>query len=680
MKRFIIISLLAAITIPAAACMWFDTYNSYLFSPYDPHEFRSRVEQTCDDNWKAYLGSNEEYYWFDADEAIATARRKKDLLMVSYIQNLQKYLQCSDEKRQEQWDYPTKEQLAKRRQTLQAVRTYAQSKLTTRLRSQHALLVMRCNMLLGEHAQNVTFWNTTGSKMIESVYRDMMRNIYAGALCKTGSEAVGAKVFAEQGDWESLMTLYYKRRSYAAIRQEYLHEPDSPVLPFLLKDFVSNAQEAIDADGDEYAIGGKLFIRDITRQEAMQMCQLCRQVVSEGKTPVPVMWQSAKAWLEYLFGNRQQGVSDIKAAMSLDGTERMKDNARVLHFYITASQMKDGTALDNYVAEEMQWINTKVKDDDFFSRAQARIAHQILMERYKSQPVRLLAIEKVASCPEYVDCIDTIRVESLLKYLAYMKTSPTNALDTYLKNGLKSIPEDEDYEATLNDLVGTKYLRLCQWSEAVAWLQKVPTTFYNKRGYAAYAAKRQWTVEPWIKRQWVADELVYGDTKWQLKTNPKLAFARDMMQLEGNEKVLTGKALQQCYYDQAVRYAQAHFTGDCWFLMRDGKSVGDTLRSNETDLAARAVSLLRKASGTVDFNLKERSLFALSYGYLNPTLWFEEEWDSSVSDVVRQPRRQSTQWRAFATLAALEQQNATRTSGYVSRCDEYRQFLNHYRR
>ena len=680
MKRFIIISLLAAITIPAAACMWFDTYNSYLFSPYDPHEFRSRVEQTCDNNWKAYLGSDKEYYWFDADEAIATARRKKDLLMVGYIQNLQKYLKCSDEKRQEQWDYPTKEQLAKRRQTLLAVRSYAQSKLTTRLRSQHALLVMRCNMLLGEHAQNVTFWNTTGSKMIESVYRDMMRNIYAGALCKTGSEAVGVKVFAEQGDWESLMTLYYKRRSYAAIRQEYLREPDSPVLPFLLKDFVSNAQEAIDAAGDEYAIGGKLFIRDITRQEAQQMCQLCRQVVSEGKTPVPVMWQSAKAWLEYLFGSRQQSVSDIKAAMGLDGTERMKDNARVLRFYITASQMRNGKAMDDYVAEEMQWLDTKVKDDDFFSRAQARIAHQILMERYKSQPARLLAIEKVANCTEYTTCIDTIKVESLLKYIAYMEAPAQNTLDKYLKKGLKNLTQEEDCLSAINDLVGTKYLRLCQWDKAATWLQKVPATFYNKQGYAAYAAKRQWTIEPWIKRQWVADELVYGHTKWKLKTNPKLDFACDMMQLEVNEKILTGKALLQCYYDQAVRYAQAHYTGDCWFLMRNGKSVGDTLRSNETDLAARAVSLLRKASETVDFNLKERSLFALSYGYLNPSLWYEEEWDGNAATIVRKPRRQSSQWRAFTTLAAFEQQNATRTSGYVSRCDEYRQFLKHYRK
>jgi hypothetical protein len=113
MKRFITISLLAALWLPTMACLWIQTNNSYLFSPLDKQEFRRRVETTCNDNWKAYLQSDKEYYWFDADEAVKTARSKNDLLMVSYIQNLQKYLACAEEKQQERWEYPTKEELDK---------------------------------------------------------------------------------------------------------------------------------------------------------------------------------------------------------------------------------------------------------------------------------------------------------------------------------------------------------------------------------------------------------------------------------------------------------------------------------------------------------------------------------------------------------------------------------------
>ena len=70
----------------------------------------------------------------------------------------------------------------------------------------------------------------------------MMKNIYAGALYKTGRSAEAGELFAEMGDYNSLMTQYYKKRSFAAIRQEYLSNPNAKVLPFLLQDFVNNAQ------------------------------------------------------------------------------------------------------------------------------------------------------------------------------------------------------------------------------------------------------------------------------------------------------------------------------------------------------------------------------------------------------------------------------------------------------
>lgn len=663
MKRFIAISLLAALTLPSLACAWFDTGNYYLFSPYDMTEFRERTNETMMNNWKTYLGISGDYDWFDADGAIKIARQKGDQLMVSYIQQLQKYLACADQKRQEQWDYPTKQQLAERRQTLLAVRTYAQGKLQTRLRSQHALLFMRCNMMLERHQENVQFWEQTASKYIESVYRDMMQNIYAGALLHTGNDVEAARIFAEQGDWESLMTQYYKRRSCAAIRQEYQRDPASPVLPFLLKDFVNNAQEAVDVQGDGMAFG-KLFIRNIQRQEALQMCELATQVVREGKSPVPVMWQNAKAWLEYMFGKQKQGVADILAAEKLEGTERMKDNTRILTFYMTAADRQD-----DYIAGELEWLTSKSEYGNIYYAALQRTTRQVLEPRYAKRPVELMALLNILRDYEFLCYIDTTKAETLQRYVDYARTPAATALDRFLKPRQR-VPSQH----TLNDLLGTKHLRLCQWDEAVKWLSQVPLSYYNDKGYAVYAYHRRYDVEPWMKRQWLKEGLEYGDQKWQLKSNPKIDFAREMKRLEDEQNVLTGMALQQCYYDQAVRYAQAHFAGDCWFLMRDGKSLGDTVRCNETDLAARAVSLLRKASQTTDFSLKERSLFALSYVYLHPSPWYSMEWDNSLSDTHRVLHPQSSQYKAFAALTVLEKQNATQTSSYVSRCDEYKQF------
>ena len=88
MKKFIIISLLTAITLPSFACAWGEPENPYLFSMYVQDNFKTRVERICNDNWKAYLGSTEEYFWFNADEVIKAAQQKGDSLMLSYIQNL----------------------------------------------------------------------------------------------------------------------------------------------------------------------------------------------------------------------------------------------------------------------------------------------------------------------------------------------------------------------------------------------------------------------------------------------------------------------------------------------------------------------------------------------------------------------------------------------------------------
>ena len=353
-------------TLPMLACGWYGTDNYYLFSPYKSHNFRSRVDNICKDNWKAYLGSTEEYFWFNPEEVTKAARQKGDALMVSYIENLQKYLDCVDieQRKQYEWNYPTKADIDGQKRNLQAVRTYAFSKIKTKLRSQHALLYMRCNMMLGRHQDNITFWEQTATNFIETVYKDMMKNIYAGALYKTNRAAEAAELFAEMDDDESLMTMFYKKRSYLAISQHYKQNPTSKVLPWLMTDFVNNAQEAADAanDGGGGSIG-KQFIRDINKQESWQMQQFCEMVVREGKTDCPIMWKMAKAWLEFLSGNTKDATKDIFDAIKLEGTDRMKDNARVIMLYITASQAKQGEAFDDYLADELEWLKKKGDED-----------------------------------------------------------------------------------------------------------------------------------------------------------------------------------------------------------------------------------------------------------------------------------------------------------------------------
>ena len=674
MKRFIITNLLAVITLPMLACAGGWTTNYYLFSVYENEDFSNRMDEITRNNWKTYLGlADDQYYWFRADDIIKAAQAKNDALMVSYVQNLDKYLDCARQVSDETWEYPTKEELAKRKLALQSVQTYAQSKLKTRLRSQHALLYMRCNMLLGQHQQNITFWEQTASQYIETVYKDLMKNIYAGALYKTGQVDKAGELFAEMGDYTSLMTIYYKKRSFAAIRQEYLKNPNAKVLPFLLQDFVNNAQEADDVNNpNAEGLGGKLFIRDLSKAEVLQMRDFCEQVLKEGKTETPVLWKSAKAWLEYMFGSKQQALADITEATTLAGTQRMQDDARVLRLYINSALASQSDDFDSWLQGELTWLSQKINDDYFFQNARGRIVQQTLKNRYVNDPVKEVGLLNATGSYLYSDYIDTMKVENLEKFYFFTLKTPKTSFERYLKDHLNK----QDY--VLEDLIGTKYMRLCQWDKAMQWLENIPTSFYEGKGYAVYAANRRYNLGPWIKRQWLNNEALYGDNNYKFSQNPKLKFSREMQKMEGELSVLSGEKLKEQYYELAVRYAQASFTGDCWWLMRDGKSVMDTVRVNEVDLAAKAASFLQKAGDPKEFLLKEKVLFARAYVYMNPTPWYDSVWNNETYEYDHIPNPKSAQYKAFITFADFAKKHASELSGYVTRCDEYSTFMKDY--
>jgi hypothetical protein len=680
MKRFIITNLLTAIATVMMACAWEDTHNYYLFSVYEQQEFSTRCYDLTMQNWRSYLGSDIDFSYYDADVILAEARRRGDKLMESYVRQLERYMKIAQEVQQDRWDYPTKAQLASRKAQLLAIKSYALGKLKTRLRSQHALLYMRCNMMLGLHSENVRFWEQTASRYIDTVYKEMMKNIYAGALLHTGQNDRAGMMFAEMGDWESLMTQYYDRRSCAAIRAEYERDANSSVLPFLLQDYVNNAQEAVDAANQEWYREGKLYVRNIQESEAMQMCELARQVVSQGKTRSPQMWQSAKAWLEFLFGRQQQAKADIDVACQLAGTPRMNDNARVLRLYINSVLSPIEELIGDYLPTELSWLLGRVDEfgfyshDHFYMNALDRTVIQVLADKFTKagcyEEAAALYQCNILSSEYYNAYIDTLSVDRLQTFINYAHSKPETALDSVL------IPRLSIDDEMLNDLVGTKYMRLGRWDEALAWLDKVPLNYYKEKGYAPYAALRTWTVEPWLKRQWLTEAEAYGEEKVSLSANPKSLFAREMLRMESALTLLEGESRCLQCYDLAVRYAQAHFTGDCWYLMRDGKSVMDTVRVNEIDLGARALSLLTETARSTKADIRERALFAQCYAglYDESNRWCAWDWDSKVMDMVRLVDPLSDQYKAFLKLADFEAQNQLAPSSYVSRCDEFRQF------
>lgn len=256
MKRFIIVSLLLMSVGRSLACVSEKpTYNYYLMC-VEPTQQQTESKQlkAINDFWKQYTNGRVDGYVDGWDRKTNTdaptfimklARQKKDYEMVRYLGWLNKYLKISRDLG-DTWEYPTRKQLLQRRQGLTQMLAAAKAYRGHRLLAQYRLLAMRANMLLGYNTQNISYWKATASRMPQSVYRDMMENIYARALLKTGKQRDALEIYARQNDQQSMRWCVRHYRNLSGIKAIYARDANSRVLPYLVQDFVNNVQETQD--------------------------------------------------------------------------------------------------------------------------------------------------------------------------------------------------------------------------------------------------------------------------------------------------------------------------------------------------------------------------------------------------------------------------------------------------
>ena len=309
MKRLLVISIMALmLSVEGFACAGMGTHNYYLFSVFNREKMgQSLFTERLDAFWKNYTnGLVDEWRWHDK-EIYAYAQQKGDKDMVVYLDELKKYLDISDQM-QETWDYPTKEQLAERKQTLQNMIVKADAHRNGKMGVQWRLLRMRANMVLGKHQDNLTYWHNVASQLSPSVYKDMMQNIYAGALMNTGNRIEACNEFARQGDMLSMKWGMRNYRNIAGIKTIYAENPNMAVLSYLVQDFVNNAQETLDSytkdeKGEMIPVDDEWMrmvdARVASKQDVDEFIGFAQKVLKEKKTDSPALWKAAIGELQY---------------------------------------------------------------------------------------------------------------------------------------------------------------------------------------------------------------------------------------------------------------------------------------------------------------------------------------------------------------------------------------------
>ena len=707
MKRFSIISLLLLCTSAAFSCaIEGNSFNHYLFSVFPREQMGNIFRARVDSFWVAYTnGEIETYSIYNGDEVLEFAKRKGDSEMAAYVEWLNKYLELSNDMK-ESWDYPTKEELSKRKVILKEIGDAAKAYTGNRLRPQYALLQMRSNLLLGLNMENKRFWEQTASKMPHSVYRDMMLNIYAGSLLRLGQRQKACEIYAMQEDMQSIKWCTMKYRNLAGIKAVYKENPQSPTLRWLIQDFINNLQETYDQSEDREMIE-YVGAKPVYEKDAKEFIRFAKEVLSSEESNEPCLWESAIGCIHLLLGDNESALIELSAAMSLAGTARMHDNARAIHAIAMANAMPIGEKLSRFITNELLWLDQKSKEErnyrdiyeNHYTDIKERLIYHSLIVKYMQNnrfevATAFMGMIEDDSLPYeywnprsqnfsgyeyagnsdystlYFDRLDSLSADQLIQYYSFLQSNPEDVLESFL---VKRVYNDSIYYF---DLIGTKLIAEGRFDEAVPYLEKVPLTFLNRQNICRYMALRDFRVPRWERHQIVGSDYDSME-RVQLTDNPKLKFCREMLALQ-SQYLLAGSddIRQNLAYQLAVRYYQASYLGDCWYLTHYGSLNDFSGRMNEKDYVVAAVDYLQQSSQSEDFTTKMWSFYALAFIETDP--WCDSNWcydeETESYETVYLPHFFSRQYSAYRQLSEFVDSHAGIIPPFISHCDVLRDF------
>lgn len=721
----------AAFSTHSNACVSeYSDHNYYMFSVFNRDQTSPAYLYDIASYWQKYAGNtssvNLSFYRWNKEDILKVAKHKKDAGMLSYLGSLNAYLDACEKLNPNAWNYASKQERLLIQQSLTRLNNASKIYKGTQLKSQYALLRMRTNMMKGFHQQNITYWNAIASRLPKSPWREAMRNIYARALWKTGKHHQALEIYAEQGDMASIRVLARNYRNLAGILSIYFKNPNSAMLTYLVQDFVNNCQQTIDSRNQNpinkewiEEIGAKV----IYQKEALSFITFANKVIAEDKTQNPCLWRSATAMLHYLYGYQQEAWKESTEAITLDGTQRMKDNARAIRLLVSTRNVQVDSDYPQYLVGEFKWLNEMAKgessrtkgenpkNDDFtnpdihYVEVKERVAYRALYNRFKTMADKAKKedrqeagrnyesmatamygmmdaymrtfykdqqdeeyISRYLYSSEYAFRLDSLSAQQLADYYRFITSSHQDAFEQYV---CQSLYRNADF---FKDMIGTKYLAEGNFGEAARWQKDVSLDFINNQAISFYAEKRSYAVPYWFKHQKVNDSDMWSiqGSYAHLKENPKWKFCQEMNQLIGQYNVTReGESREKLAYELATRYYQASCYGDCWYLTHYGKSVADSARTGEADFAAIAQDYLKISKQSNNLTLRYHSLYALSSIGIDP--WFKITFDANWKEQkLLQP--QSAQYQAMMEWSKFCHQHPEIVDQYTTRCDVLKQF------
>ena len=588
MKRFLLISLLmlAAVTSAFACCAPFVT-RYYIYYTPEHESWTDRRDKALAAEWSQLLRTpvtvenvtelDWQYKWKKDDPKKKTDNPILDICFdgrhVALLEYLEFLNDCNKELRfsYDEWDYPSKEQIARHEANLRSYASIAAERTKGKFGSQYRLMQMRCAFALKDYPQCERLWNAAPKS--SSVFTEMMRNLYAGVLYRTGRKTEAYAIYTDMGDTESALWCAMKTGDLNNIREFYNQDPNSAVIPYLIPELCANVQETVDAVTDPSGWVDSAGFRKISPEGAEEFITFALKAADNPAVTAPRMWLNAAALVSYYYGFTSRATSLIKRAGDTAGTDDDRLCTSFVKTFIDAANASD-IELAQLAPERLDWMLQR--PEQHADRMMVRLVYEVLQPRFLDAGMNddlLFSLAAVSRCKDdkdelimgyYSDYSD-----NYFQQLEELPLSDVVAWSEHLASGDCGLWQpifNRMYPQTdfLNDYIGTRYIRRGEWGNAKAYLARVPLKFIAAQNIAPYAAQRNFRSIPWVTPR---ERVKCDDYSGRLTSNPKIDFCNYMMSLEE----------QPSGYSENLRRAAAYFNasrrGKCWYLTSYGYSI-----------------------------------------------------------------------------------------------------------
>lgn len=614
MKRFLILMtavLLSNFVKADVSCWYYPTYNYYLFKILDT--------QTEDEDfleyWKNYAGGKTPVYSYDfsygidailsdiengssSKAVIDAAIQKKDTEMLDYLKDLSTYLNVNQDF-YNQWEYPDENQIKEYREVYEKLLEKAKKYSGQRLKDRYNLMAMRCMFQLEKYPEVEKFWLSDGIKTQDEYCKKQMTGLFAGALYHQKKINAAVNIFLQIKDIQSVKFCLDDKRNLDGIRERYDKDKNDGALVFLVQDFVNMFQENIDSE--DY--GRPFDFRNIDYADAQDFITFANQIADKKASKTPVMWKTAAAMLSYYLNDIANAKKYAEQTASLEGTQRMKDVARVVRFFLSTKGEKYSSSKAAYYLSECLWLDKMAETDGFFENAKSRIVYQNLLPQNPNTNFYTL----LASTDYTTINILKLNAAELESYLNYI--TQTKKLDNFEKYLLtKSHVKRDD----VIEKLGTRYLGEMNFIKAEDYLSQVPVSYYKESPLRPYMVFRDYTQQRWnVTQDWI-DDWGYDDES-ELEENQKIKFCKEIKTLTEVFERSTGDKRYSAAMKLATYLTQASRWGNCWYLLEYSWGVYEPRSKAQQTYEEKALAYFDEAVKSSDDKTKYEALYGKTW-------------------------------------------------------------------